>query len=101
MRLAALLALVAMTSPAIAQDDADLRGDWLLIYPQPSSGSLAMSGFDQTAAAGLSWPDGRQAVVTFWTLQAETDLFIYRCVSYFDAALVPTGEQCARATMPN
>ena len=100
MRPITLLAVLAMTTPAIAQGHPDLSGDW---EPdtETSSRRLVMAGFDQTGAAGLSWPDGRQAVVTFWRGQDEHYLFVYRCMSFFDADLVPTGEQCVRAAMSN
>lgn len=67
---------------------------------ETSSAGLAMVGFDQTGAAGLSWPDGQQALVTFWRAQDEHYLFVFRCVSFVDAAPGSTGEQCARARMP-
>ena len=99
MRFAALLALVTIAAPVLAQEHPDLSGDWEPDTETNSAG-LAMAGFDQTGAAGLSWPDGQQALVTFWRAQDEHYLFVYRCMSFFDADLVPAGEQCARAIMP-
>ena len=34
--------------------------------PHSTSGGLAATGWKLLGTAGLSWPDGRQAVVTFW-----------------------------------
>jgi hypothetical protein len=39
---------------------------------------------------GLSWPDGRQAIVTFW--KAENSVF--RCIDYFDTSMQSTGGGC-------
>ena len=51
------------------------------------------------STGGLSWPDGRQAVVTYihatYEATAENDtLFIYRCIEYFNTYMKPTGEAC-------
>jgi len=40
----------------------------------------------------LSWPDGRQALVTYF----EVTESLWRCVEYFDSAMVKTGEMCYR-----
>ena len=42
------------------------------------------------STAGLSWPDGRQAVVLY--VDSEGDLL--RCVDYFDASMSSTGISC-------
>ena len=34
--------------------------------PHATSGGLAAASWKMLGTAGLSWPDGRQAVVTFW-----------------------------------
>jgi hypothetical protein len=59
-----------------------------------TSAFLAISGFEQLSAAGLSWPDGRQAIVTFWKGEASGVTAHFRCVTYFDASMVETGEHC-------
>jgi hypothetical protein len=55
---------------------------------------LAISGFEQLSAAGLSWPDGRQGIVTFWKGEASGVTAHFRCVTYFDASMVEAGELC-------
>ena len=39
---------------------------------------------------GLSWPDGRQAIVTFWY----SGPAMYRCIDYFDSNMQATGGLC-------
>ncbi len=42
----------------------------------------------------MSWPDGRQAVVTMWVNQLGD---FARCFDYFDAKMVQTGGKCERS----
>jgi hypothetical protein len=67
--------------------------------PGMTSARLAASGWRQTGAAGLSWPDGRQAVVSYWesTIDNQRTTFTFRCVSYFDADLHQSGDGCSQA----
>ena len=58
------------------------------------SALLARSeGWRVVTSSGLSWPDGRQAVVSFWTNGTMT----MRCTDYFEADMTPTGGLCAQA----
>ena len=43
-------------------------------------------------ATGLSWPDGRQAIVYHFQLPG----FLWRCFNYFDADMRSTGGMCYR-----
>jgi hypothetical protein len=53
-----------------------------------------------TGTAGLTLPDGRQAVVTFWStavIGVIGQTLVFRCVTVFDADLVETSEICEQA----
>ena len=55
---------------------------------------LARDGWKFLAMSTMSWPDGRQAVVTLW----QSELGDYaRCFDYFDAAVRQTGGKCERS----
>ena len=64
--------------------------------PAFTSAHFVQLGADHLSAVGLSWPDGRQAIVTFWYIDSygfkggET----FRCIDYFDAAMQSTGGVC-------
>jgi hypothetical protein len=47
-----------------------------------TSGGLAQAGCQLLGTTGLSWPDGRQGIVTFWHCE---DGKTARCLDYFDA----------------
>ena len=44
--------------------------------------------------SGLSWPDGRQAIVTHIEVEQGKGKWLYRCMQYFSADMQQTGEQC-------
>ena len=51
------------------------------------------------STGGLSWPDGKQAVVsyihvTYKSTAGNDSLFVYRCVENFNADMRPTSEAC-------
>ncbi len=62
--------------------------------PGLSSAVLADDNWDLQSSSGLSWPDGRQAIVTFWLAPLENGMV--RCVAFFDASFRATGESCER-----
>ena len=83
MRPITLLAFLAMISPAVAQDLQQsqlvplpgrprLPADWEPTSRLNSAG-LAASGMEQTGTAGLSLPDERQALLTFWSAHCRRD----------------------------
>ena len=110
MRPVTFLAFLALTSPAVAQNLQESRMtplpglpelplDWEPT-PRLNSAGLAASALEHTGTAGLSLPDGRQAVVTFWTAPVADVMgqaFAFRCVTVFDADLVETSETCEQA----
>lgn len=67
--------------------------------PGMTSAALARAGWRQIGSAGLSWPDGRQAVVSFWegTFPGKKPV-TFRCVTYFDKDLQQTGDVCYQPT---
>ena len=97
----ALAALTLLTAvPALAADDRDMgtrpenwSGVWGL-DAEASSAALARDGWKFLGVSTLSWPDGRQAVVTMWMSQLGD---FARCFDYFDAKMVPTGGKCERS----
>jgi hypothetical protein len=44
--------------------------------------------------SGLSWPDGRQAIVIHIEVEQGKEKWLYRCIQYFAADMQQTGEQC-------
>jgi hypothetical protein len=95
-----LLALALLLSP-LAAHAADSRettddggaGIWGL-DPKATSAALARDGWKFLAMSTMSWPDGRQAIVTLW--QSKLGDFA-RCFDYFDAALKQAGGKCERS----
>jgi len=63
------------------------------IDPSLTSAALARE-WRYMGMSALSWPDGRQAVVTMWQ---STLGELARCFDYYDAAMVPVGGKCERA----
>lgn len=62
-----------------------------------NSSSLAREGAELLTSTGLNWPDGSQAIVTFWRPVQEpyTWANVVRCIDYFDVAMQSTGGVCA------
>jgi len=95
--LALLLSLLA-SGIANAADNRETAGEpgagtWGL-DPKATSASLARDGWKFLAMSTMSWPDGRQAIVTLWM----SKLGDYaRCFDYFDAALKQAGGKCERS----
>lgn len=95
-KLLMIAALFLATSPVLAEDRETsvdpAAGVWGL--SEHSSAMLARDGWKHLAMSAMSWPDGRQAVVTLWV----SDLGDHaRCFDYFDAAMNQTGSKCERS----
>ena len=90
----AVMVVVALTSPSPGVIAADsLTKGWT---PESlSSGQLAKDGWTLVGTTGLSWPTGRQAIVTFWR---SPDGAMVRCTDYFERDMIATGGKCERAT---
>jgi opacity protein-like surface antigen len=68
--------------------------DWVPML-SVTTADVAAAGWELRSSSGLSWPDGRQAVVTFW-LRALNTPFTIRCVTAFAADGQQTGSLCKR-----
>jgi len=96
--LALALAMAAVTVAALADDRETAGGDpragaWG-IDPAATSASLARGGWKFLGLSTMSWPDGRQAVVTMWSSKVGD---FARCFDYFDPAMHQTGGKCERS----
>jgi hypothetical protein len=95
-RLAILVALLA-TGSALAEDRQTSgergAGVWGL-DETASSAALAREGWTFLSMSTMSWPDGRQAVVTLWNSKLGD---FARCFDYFDADMNQTGGKCERS----
>jgi hypothetical protein len=93
------LTIALLPFAALAQEAAppDPLSGWSGIWgldPDASSAALARDGWQFMALTGLSWPDGRQAVVTLWRSQIGD---FARCVDYFDSDMQQAGGKCERS----
>lgn len=61
-----------------------------------TSADLASRGWLLLSSSGLSWPDGRQAIVTFW--KDPDTAAVIRCIGYFEADMSGDGEACERVS---
>lgn len=75
---------IFLSQPALAKD----HEKWVSLVL--TSADLASKAIPLTASSGLSWPDGRQALVTYW----KDGIATYRCVDYFDSNMQATGSIC-------
>jgi hypothetical protein len=94
-----MLAAVAIlaASSAMAEDRqtaGDPRNGAWGVDENASAAMLARDGWKFLDMSTMSWPDGRQAVVTLWN----SDLGDYaRCFDYFDAGMNQIGGKCERS----
>ena len=71
--------------------------EWQML-PGITSAKLAAAGWQQSSAAGLSWPDGLQAVVSYWWMVVPNKTRVtMRCVDYFNADMKGTEGGCYQA----
>jgi hypothetical protein len=82
-----VLLLVATSSASAGEST------WIL-DAQAESASLARTGWKFLDSTGLSWPDGRQAIVTFWQSSAGD---VARCIDYYDSNMQASGSICYRS----
>ncbi|HVY19520.1 MAG TPA: hypothetical protein VHA70_05515 [Bauldia sp.] len=76
------------------QTAGDPRASVWGLDPDSSSAVLARDGWKFLGMSTLSWPDGRQAVVTMWNSKLGD---FARCFDYFDAKMNQTGGKCERS----
>lgn len=97
----ALLLAVALIAPAVALADDErqstptfpMNGIWGF-DARITSAALARDGWKFLSLATMSWPDGRQAVVTMW--QSKIGDYA-RCFDYFNEKMEPAGGKCERS----
>jgi len=88
-----------LSNVAAAQDPVQPRPRNLAKWewqPGVTSASLALDGFEPISSAGLSWPDGRQAVMIVWRMGDK----VRTCVLSYDASMVETGDACKAPVAP-
>jgi len=76
--------------PTVAQNT---NNKWQFV-PGLSSANLSSTPWELISTSALSWPDGRQAIVTFWRDRANAAGATIRCTAYFNPDMVQTGEKC-------
>jgi hypothetical protein len=92
--------LLTFATAALAADDREMAGQAKNGYgiwgfdEKASSAELARGGWKFLSMATMSWPDGRQAVVTLWNSKLGD---FARCFDYFDAAMNQVGGKCERS----
>lgn len=87
----AYLLLGLLLNIASAQGQEVVEQDNWKVMPGTQSSDLAkMLLVTLISSAGHSWPDGRQAVVTFWRSGAT----YLRCIDYFEQDMTSSGGVC-------
>ena len=80
------------------------------VYAQTSLHASEDRLAEVVSTAGLSWPDGRQALVTYikvtYQLVGATQVgkktaYTFRCLEYFDVDMQPTVEACYELAVNN
>jgi hypothetical protein len=98
--IAVLLMFTAAGSVAAQDDDRESAGKTQDGYgvwgfdEEASSAALARDGWKFLSMSTMSWPDGRQALVTLWVSQLGD---FARCFDYFDAKMIQVGGKCERS----
>lgn len=94
-----LILAMAIAAPALAAEKRETGGGdgragiWGL-DPDSTSAVLARDGWKYLGMSAMSWPDGRQALVTLWNSKLGD---FARCFDYFDAEMNQTGGKCERS----
>jgi hypothetical protein len=86
-----LLALSAVSAQAQEKSLTPWEVEWVHVPGLKSSSFAATKGAKLISSSSLSWPDGRQALVTYWDV---TGKLIMRCIDYFNADMTQTGGIC-------
>ena len=99
MRLAILLALVTMTTPAVAQDLENDDG-WEVMH-FTTTAQLSSAGWRLVGVVNLpSIGNESRDVLTFWETDSRGILLTARCLTSFDNVLATTAERCERPPEP-
>ena len=90
--------------PGVTIPDLLMKGIYAQTNLHASEDRLA----EVVSTAGLSWPDGRQALVTYInvtyqlvgaTRTGKKTSYTFRCLEYFDVDMQPTVEACYELTV--
>ncbi len=96
-----ILTVVLLLAAGAARAQGGAGLDW---WPLPGLNSAKMleDKWDLVSSSGHSWPDGRQAIVTFWRKPAEgaQRLDIVRCIDFFDADFGALAGICQAVLVP-
>ncbi|MGI9425306.1 MAG: hypothetical protein ACR2PA_19090 [Hyphomicrobiaceae bacterium] len=87
-------ALAFGTLSAFAQNSGVPQG-WQPV-PKLLSSNLAKDGWEIRTSSGLSWPDGKQAIYSYWSRLRDGKLSTILCAAYFRRDRKATGETCFR-----
>ena len=83
-----------MAGSSILPSTSVLAQEWEWL-PGMTSAKLAAAGWEIKASAGMSWPDGRQSLITFWYGEVDEGVqFTMRCIDDFNESLSSTGGSC-------
>ena len=74
--------------------------EWELLPGQTSASFAKATGWLLDGTAAMSWPDGRQTLITFWRRcydESSELCFTQRCTDSFDSDMRSTGGVCHSA----
>ena len=88
----AAFVLSTMTAPAMAQE----KGPQFIWEPVPglTSANIARTNWDLVTSDTINWPDGRIALVTYWS-ETKNHLTM-RCVDFKNKDFQDTGALCSQ-----
>lgn len=87
-----LLSAVRLASLSVGAVNAQ-TSDWQPMF-EWNTARLAEEGHRLIGTSGMSWPDGRQSVVTFWEVEIDGIPPTVRCITSFAADQQQTGDLC-------
>jgi len=90
--------LVTAGAMLTASFQAAAAAEWWL-HPGDTSAVLAANDWDLVSSSAMSWPDGRQLLITFWKFElglipGDETVILVRCYDYFDTDMQSTGGGC-------
>lgn len=91
---------IAFCSQAYADEWKELSGYSLhqLYSCEDTTDLLKSADINREASiqgtAGLSWPDGRQALVTYIEQKQDGKKWLYKCIDYYSTDMQRTGQAC-------
>ena len=78
-----------------------IQADEWVPLPETTSATFAkLPGWVLSGTAAMSWPDGRQALITYWRRcydESQETCFTQRCIDYFDSDMRQSDSLCHSA----